>query len=239
MPKKQTVSAKNRQRARQTIRRRQALQYSKFSSKLAGLGLLKRVLVQNPGIRLLPYRIVRKPETFSLATFHPLPERVLVRSDEANSRGSYSWDIMPRRTFYVNKRNPKETENEIRAFMTEYFGYTRNLFYIVHPLRALQEYHTIGKVYRDGAKVKIEIKEAKKSFKQVPISISLFRNAFGNHQGATEVKSIHSQKKGLTKKVDQLAQTLARLGGKKFEFSFVTYKDSPNQPEIYDLLLLK
>ena len=204
-----------------------------LSPKLWGLGILRQITKGSKTAGFLPYFLIRNPGSFSFAKLGSVPDRVLVRSDIADSKGIpwHEYAGLPRDTFQVDRKNPAKTEKEIREFMQKRSGIYRQIF-IVHPLRPVEDYHKMGSVvFSLDYSGKPEILMHESVFVHSPN----FRGTWG---------TAISEKGPLRKKLGGLVDSLLDLGilrdrNKKISLWFVTYKDAPQIPEFYDLLIEK
>ena len=73
------------------------------SSKLVGLTILRKTIQKNRiQAKVLPYIVIRKPESFSMKLLPSGTKRVLVRTDLGGKKGVLSneiWGDLPRKIF--------------------------------------------------------------------------------------------------------------------------------------------
>jgi len=231
------------------IERRWQKQEREVQPKIAGLSLFRRILKPEMG-SLLPYHIVRQSEDFSISTFHPTPKRILIRSDIASGTGIdyYVWEALPRKIFEVDPNAPANTQTEMRTYMKHIKGLylqgdpglpgsaatasyfpnsARRLLFILHPLRSLDHYAYIGSI---GARKDREGKQQVKMKIGTDITNPIFRNT---DRLPPKIPP------ALRKRIGAVAGALLKSGLVRFEVCFVTYKDRPDYPEYYDLLIRK
>jgi len=221
---------------------------NQFKSKLYGLTWLKAIS-KKTGAKALEYNTFRSAREFSMKKFKNLEDgRLIIRTDpytKSQTQSMQTWVGMPRLNFYLKGKNPAEAEKNIKKWMAEVKQKRPNTIFIVHKVRPLQDYERSVQINIDLKKHKLFISTSKAGtdkFRDENVK-STEMMLDENQRVRREIGKKIVLPEPLQKKTIMMARELTRIaeqtGCPTIEASYVTYKESPYEPEYYDLIFGK